>query len=94
MHCEGYTPKSLTHLVSNYGFKVLKIKRISWRGVYSFALIAQKGSIQSSKQDFEKATERFLGNFTVDRSESERKLLEVWLDIYREQVKVGWAQDG
>jgi len=92
VHCEGYTPKSLTRCVNEYGFRLLSIKKNRWRGIYNFVLIGQK-TAQLSLEDLEEATERYLEIFMVDSSESERRLLSVWMDMYREQVKKSWARN-
>lgn len=93
VHCEGYTPAMLKKFVESFGFKVIKIMKNNWRGIYNFELIAEKNEKKLTVEQFEAITEIFLKNFLVDYSESEIKLLKVWLDLYNKQVKAGWADD-
>lgn len=86
VHCEGYTPRGLNYMVEQYGFKVQKISRNAWKGTYNFELIARKSDRMLTKEDFRCITEEYLRNFLVDKSDSECKLLSVWMDIYQKQA--------
>lgn len=87
IHCEGYTPKSLSTLLKMYGFKINKINKNSWKGTYNIEVIANKISEKQNKKQFEKITINYLKQFLVDESESELKLLSVWMMMYKKQMK-------
>ena len=91
VHCEGYSAKMLTAMLASFGFRVSKIRRNSWRGTYNFEIIASKNTSGSVRDLFEAAARNFLSNFLVDQSET--KLLEVWMDMYRAQIERTWALD-
>lgn len=87
IHCEGYTPESLSTLLKMYGFKINKINKNSWKGTYNIEVIANKISEKQNKKQFEKITINYLKQFLVDESESELKLLAVWMNEYKKQIK-------
>ena len=84
-HLEGYTPDSLTFFLKNFGFKAINIKKNRWKGTYNFELRLRKLEKNIKKDDLEKASRDFLSNFLVDDTPGEKKLLDVWMDSYREQ---------
>jgi predicted SAM-dependent methyltransferase len=91
VHCEGYTPASLRKFMEMYGFKVFQIKKNKWKGTYNFEIIANKLYSELTKKDFVLVTEGYLRNFLVDESDSERKLLTIWMDIFNQQIEKSWA---
>jgi predicted SAM-dependent methyltransferase len=91
VHCEGYTTGLLEAMLKSAGFKVEKVRKNAWRGTYNFEIIATKIRALETRQDLEHNCQAFLGNFLVD--DSEQKLLEVWMDMYRAQVERSWALD-
>lgn len=94
IHCEGYTPGMLKKMVSGYGFRVADIRRNSWLGTYNFELFAEKVSIEIAKKNFEDITAKYLKNYLLDDSESESRLLNIWMEVYKDQIKKGWIQNG
>lgn len=89
-HYEGYTPYMLKQFVENYGFKVTKVLKNSWKGTYNFELIAKKDKNNIAREEFEEITERYLKNFLVDESETD--LLNIWLEAFKKQLEVSWAK--
>jgi len=87
VHCEGYTLKSLSVLLRMYGFRINKIDKNSWKGTYNFEIFANKISERLNKKQFEKITKNYLKQFLVDESESELRLLSVWMNNYNKQIK-------
>lgn len=88
-HCEGYTPRLLESMLASAGFRVRKILKNSWRGTFNFEVIAVKDSSLVTREDLEAACRIFLANFLVD--ELEKKLLDVWMEMYRAQVERSWV---
>lgn len=91
VHCEGYSSKILAAMLKSFGFNVTKVRRNTWRGTYNFEIIAEKSPSDYTQQNFEAAARKFLSNFLVD--ESEVKLLDVWMEMYRAQVERSWASN-
>lgn len=90
IHCEGYTPKTLSLFLKKYGFKKKLVKKNRHKGTYNFEIIAQKDGSGKTKKDFERATREYLRNFLVD-SNKEKELLSVWIDIYNKQIEKTWG---
>lgn len=88
-HFAGYTTKRLTDLLERYEFRVDNIRNNSWKNTANIEVFATKTYSNKTVEQFEKITQKYLGSFLLDNSGSERKLLEVWMDIYRNQVKKG-----
>jgi len=86
IHCEGYTSKSLSILLKMYGFKIIKIDKNSWKGTYNFEITASKFSENLDQKQLENITENYLKQFLIDESESELKLLSVWMNEYKKQI--------
>ncbi len=94
VHCEGYTPKLLQSFIEKFGFRTIKIKKNNWKGTHNFELIAKKIKLdiqKHTKEGFKVITENFLKGFLLDNSESEYKLLSVWLNIFDNQIEKTWA---
>ena len=91
VHCEGYTQELLKALLKSYGFQAFKIHKNAWLGTYNFEMLAVKAAAEMNVDTSEKATRHFLRNFLVD--DSEEKLLDVWLEMYRQQILKSWATD-
>ena len=90
-HFEGYTPDLLTAMTGAYGFHKYHVQKIQWQGVYSFALIAEKNGPGLSREYCLEATKGYLSNFLVDTSDSELRMLDIWLRLYQQQVEKIWA---
>lgn len=85
VHGEGYTIKSLSYLLGEYGFKVFKTRRNKWKGTYNFEVIAMKKVLNLNLKSLENITRNYLTLFLIDKSET--KLFNTWLDIYQKQMK-------
>lgn len=92
IHCEGYTPVMLKKIIEAYGFKVIRILKNSWRGTYNFELFGEKKPAKITRSDFEGITAEYLKNYLLDDSESETRLLRVWMEIYIKQIEKSWAR--
>lgn len=89
VHCEGYTCQLLVAMLRAFGFRVRKKKRSSWKGTYNIEIFGEKSSTSYSRGELETRARRYLGNFLVD--ESEEKLLDVWMEMYRNQAERSWG---
>jgi len=89
LHFAGYTPQRLSDFLKKYGFEVERIKKNHWKGTSNIEVFAVKSDRLITLNDFEKITRKYLGQFLLDNSASERKLLEVWMNIYQNQIKKG-----
>ncbi len=87
VHPEGYSAASLSGLVSRFGYTPVRIDRSRWRGTRNFELLAARGEAAMDLSELDSAAASYLSQFLVDDSESERRLLEVWLDRFRRLVQ-------
>jgi hypothetical protein len=90
-HKEGYSTGQLRKLVRAFGFTVNRIKRNSWRGTYNFELFGEKKHAMDRAAS-EQAARAYLGEFLVDRSTGELRLLDTWMALYSRQVERSWAR--
>lgn len=89
-HKEGYTTSELQILLSTFGFQIVKRYRNSWRGTYNIDLVAQKYRFLSLPECREAAS-AYLRGFLLDESKGELRLLEIWMNLYEEQIEKSWA---
>ena len=92
-HKEAYSPGRLRRLVQAFGFAIDRIKRNSWRGTYNFELFGTKTRAMD-RAACEQAARTYLGEFLLDQSPSEARLLETWMNLYSAQVERTWAHAG
>ncbi len=86
VHFEGYSKDLLSDMLERFGYKVKEVKRNDWKGTYNIEVIAQKAGGNLSKDALEKCAEEYLKQYMVDEGESEKRLLQTWMDIYRQHV--------
>jgi len=86
VHFEGYSKTLLSKMLERFGYEVKEVKKNAWKGTYNIEVIAAKGSGNLSKEAMEKRAEEHLHQYMVDEGESEQRLLQTWLDIYRAHV--------
>lgn len=86
-HFVGYTQGRLTDFLERYGFRVEKIKKNHWKNTANIEVFAVKNNQKITLAEFEKITRKYLSQFLLDNSNSERELLEIWMKTYRRQVE-------
>ncbi len=86
VHFEGYSKELLSDMLELFGYKVKEAKRNDWKGTYNIEIIAQKAGGNLSVTQLEKCAEKYLRQYMVDEGESEQRLLQTWMEIYREHV--------
>jgi len=89
-HKEAYSPGHLRRLVHAFGFVIDRFKRNSWQGTYNFELFGTK-TREMDQAACEQAARTYLGDFLLDQSPSEVRLLETWMGLYSGQVERTWA---
>ncbi|MCC6600854.1 MAG: hypothetical protein IT223_09300 [Crocinitomicaceae bacterium] len=86
VHFEGYSENLLTTLLELFGFHIVKVKKNSWKGTYNIEVLAQKKDVSRSVGDMENSARLYLSKYLVDEGESERRLLETYMKIYRNHL--------
>ena len=91
VHREGWSVASLSDSVAAFGFGDLQVRRNSWKGTHNFEVIARRRHSLDAEAAAV-AARRLLCDYLVDRSESELRLLEVWLQAFEAQRARGWPE--
>jgi hypothetical protein len=89
-HWEGWHRASLKSLLRALGFRDIRFLRQSWRGIHNIEVTAQGGDALS-KTEASARCRAFLRDYLVDESESELRLLEVWMGMFQDQIEAGWG---
>ncbi len=90
-HYEGWTAKRLGNILSQLGFAEQKIVPNSWNGLYNFTILAKKTK-NLSPATAHNVTKKYLEEFLVDKSKSEKTLWHFWLKEYDAQAKTTWGR--
>lgn len=89
-HWEGWHRASLESLLQALGFQDIRFARRSWLGTHNLEVTGVRGGALE-REAARKVIRAFLGDYLVDRGESESKLLEVWCGMADEQLEISWA---
>ncbi|MBU0568950.1 MAG: hypothetical protein ABII99_02405 [Patescibacteria group bacterium] len=92
-HCEGWSPKRLKKILILFGFNIVQITKNSWKNTYNFEIIATRIEEQFNQQKCEQIAKKILKKYLVDNSESELRLLSVWMNKFKKQIKQIWAMN-
>jgi hypothetical protein len=94
VHCEGYTPRSLSGMVSRFGFAAAGPERNRWKDTRNFEIRAVKTDDPFTAEDSAAAAQAYLSLFLVDGSDGERRLLDVWMERFRRRLLSVTAGEG
>jgi hypothetical protein len=94
VHCEGYTPGTLKHMVGLFGFMPVNVVKSSWQGTCNFELTARRSDGCCDFAHYCACARQYLEAFRVDQSPSETTLLKVWMDAFARQARAGGIADG
>jgi predicted SAM-dependent methyltransferase len=79
IHQDGWDKKKYEVTLTSLGYKILHVKRSSWKSTYNITVVAAKQSPFRSKQQLIEAGKDLLRTNLVDYSESESRLYSVWV---------------
>lgn len=85
VHYEGYSEHKLRSIVSCFGFDNIKIIKSEYKRTFNIEVIASKAK-SLDKQQSRAAAAGYLKDYLVDDSDTEKRMLEVWLTKFDEQV--------
>jgi predicted SAM-dependent methyltransferase len=91
VHQEGWSPNRLNRLLTNMGFDHVQIRKNAYQGTYNFEIMAIKSRTDISKSDFAQLARLFLSKYCVNNTATEKKMLDVWMNIYSQQIEMSWA---
>ena len=86
VHWEGWKKNNLVMILERNGFNIESVKMNSWKGIYNIEIYARKKN-GVSICDSRNINRKYLAMFMVDESDTEKRLLEIWMNMYSEQFE-------
>ncbi len=90
-HYEGYNVQLLDMLFTQFGFKILKVRKTKWRGIYNIDVSAKKILSIKSQNDAIQLAKIYLKKFLVDETPGELKIFDIWLSGFKRQLSQSWS---
>jgi hypothetical protein len=92
IHYEAYDKSLMGLLLNIFGFEIINVRRTIWKGTHNLHVIGKKvKSIPTSDNAIILGRE-YLKNFLVDQSDGEMKMIDIWMDVFQQQLNSGWAE--
>jgi predicted SAM-dependent methyltransferase len=91
VHQEGWTRESLTGVFRLCGLEVERVSRSRWLHTHNITVLGLRTTAILHRAQVEDSARRWLENYLVDGSATERRLLDVWMNAYRLQADRTWA---
>lgn len=91
VHYEGYSEAKLREIVSSFGFDPIQIIKTKYKRTFNIEVLAQKYK-SISKEEALNAASKYLTSYLVDESDTEKRMLEVWLQKFKEQLEISFAK--
>lgn len=85
-HYEGWSKKRLVEVFSIFGFTIEDTQETSYLATRNITVIGSKNKPTPSKQELVENAKTYLSGFMVDQSDFETKLLNIWLDQFKDQL--------
>lgn len=90
-HYEGWSKERLIEVVELLGFGNVEVEQTSYLATRNVIIQAKKKSRTLSTKKVEKKVREYLRNFTVNDSEFETHLLDIWMGEFSDQLNKTWA---
>lgn len=85
-HYEGWTKNNFINILKRFGFKDIKFEKSQYLATRNITVTATKGLFNLSISKAEKEARNYLREFTVNDSDFELHLLDIWLDEFKNQL--------
>lgn len=86
-HYEGWSKERLEEMAKALGFHKITIRQEAYMATRNVIIEAEKKSKTLSSDKAEKIVRKYLKNFTVNDSEFEKHLLDIWMTEFKDQFK-------
>jgi predicted SAM-dependent methyltransferase len=86
-HYEGWSAERLTEVFALFGFKNIQIEKTSYLATRNVTIKAKRGLRDLNQKKARELAKKYLVNFTLDESDFETILLNIWLDEFEAQYK-------
>lgn len=90
-HYEGWSKKRLIEVFELFGLEVIKTEETAYLATRNITIIGKKSGKSPTQKEFAKRARAYLKNFTVDESEFETRLLDIWMRDFEEQLTKTFA---
>jgi len=91
-HYEGWSAERLTDALKLFGFKNIKIEQTAYLATRNVIVTAKKGLFEINEKKARELARKYLKNFTLNDSDFELSLLEIWLKEYDKQYRATKAK--
>jgi len=85
-HYDGWSESRLRELMEAFGFEPREVSRNEHLATRNVEIVAARRAAPATKDGATRAAREYLRLFTVDESEFERRLLDIWLGQFRDQL--------
>lgn len=85
-HYEGWTEDNFKEILSLYGFKKIVIEKSAYMATRNITVTAKKGLLNLSSKKAHEQAKKYLKNFTVNDSDFEINLLDIWMKEFDTQL--------
>lgn len=90
-HYDGWSESRLCELVDAFGFEIGEIRRNEYLATRNVEVIAERRGRRVTKESALQAAREHLRLFTLDESDFERNLLDIWLAQFQAQLERTFA---
>lgn len=91
-HYDGWSESRLRELLGAFGFETREVTRNAHLATRNVEIAATRGTAPATREGALEAARGYLREFTLDESEFETHLLEIWLDQFRDQLDQSFAE--
>ncbi len=92
VHYDGWSKKRFEEIFKVIGFSLDKVQKTSYKGTYNITVIGTKNSKTCSRPVVIQRVRAYLDDFTVDDSDFESRLLDIWMRDFTDQLDKGCSK--
>jgi hypothetical protein len=90
VHYEGYSGRRLEKITRAFGFEKVKVIKSDYKRTFNVEIIAKKVKSLSVEAAAE-AARGYLSDYLVDDSDTEKRMLDVWLRGFTDQIRLSFG---
>jgi hypothetical protein len=92
VHYDGWSKSRLSELFETFGYEVIKIEHTAYKATRNISIIGRKINKTPDQKKLTLKARNYLKSFTVDDSEFEKRLLDIWVTAFADQLKKTFAK--
>jgi len=86
IHYEGWTEDNFRRLLKSFGFTNIEIAKESYKATRNITVVCKKGLFSLNHLKAHMAAKKYLKDFTVDDTDFESSLLDIWMGEFDDQL--------